>query len=276
MNAEDQNRLNALGQASDAFGAELDRRPPQVGMVWSDLVGTIRTRYVMDELWDGKEELKFRRGGKTLVTLYLRPDRVSAMVIFGKAERAKFEELAETFSAQTRAVYDGSRTYHDGKWMMFELTDGGNASEVLRMLALKKKPNRKPAAEPVLRSACGHRCDDCWLYDKNNETQDRRFEASFGLAKCYGGNEEGVADDYTGTSCGGCGSGIGLMAGCAIQACAKRQGSCAVCTDAACPNQAAWGVHPGRCTPGLTAEEIARFVLPYVNPAKLSLEVSND
>ena len=92
-----------------------------------------------------------------------------------------------------------------------------------------------------------------------------------GLAKCYGGNEQGVADDYTDTRCGGCGAGKGLMAGCAMSACDKRQGQCADCADTSCPYQAAWGIHPGQCTPGLTAEEVTQFVLPYCNPAKLSL-----
>ena len=44
--------------------------------VWDYLVGSLRKLYIMDELWDDKSELKFRRSGKTLVTLYLKPDKV--------------------------------------------------------------------------------------------------------------------------------------------------------------------------------------------------------
>ena len=67
------------------------------------------------------------------------------------------------------------------------------------------------------------------------------------------GNEQGVADDYTETFCDG--SGKGRMAGCPMQACDKRQGPFADCKDTGSFKET-WGVHPGQCTPGLTAEEV--------------------
>lgn len=57
---------------------------------WDHYLAAIRNDYEMDELWDGNE-LKFRRGGKTLVTLYIKEGFFTVLVIFGKAEREKFE-----------------------------------------------------------------------------------------------------------------------------------------------------------------------------------------
>ena len=102
----------------------------------------------MDCLWDkgGKAwiyEYKYRRGGKTLCKLYARKDCIGFMIILGKDERLKFEKDRENYSAEVQRVYDETRTYHDGKWMMFEPTDTSLFDDFIRLLSLKRKPNRK-------------------------------------------------------------------------------------------------------------------------------------
>jgi hypothetical protein len=62
-------------------------------------------------------------GGKTLCTLYAKESVFGLLIIFGKQEREKFEANKEDYSAQIQRVYDESTTYHDGKWMMFQLED---------------------------------------------------------------------------------------------------------------------------------------------------------
>ena len=58
----------------------------------------MRGKYRLDEMGDGKDELKFRQGKKTLLTVYTREDRFDFMIIFGKAEREAFETRREEFS----------------------------------------------------------------------------------------------------------------------------------------------------------------------------------
>ena len=111
--------------------------------VWDYLVGSLRSLYIMDELWDDKSEFKFRRSGKTLVTLYLKPDKVTALVIFGKAEREKFDLCHDDFSTYIQGYYDNSKTFHDGKWMFIDVSDLATAQEIIGLVAIKKKPNRK-------------------------------------------------------------------------------------------------------------------------------------
>lgn len=57
----------------------------------------MRGKYVLDEVGNGKDELKFRRGGKTILTIYIRNDRYDFLVIFGKAERECFERQRDEF-----------------------------------------------------------------------------------------------------------------------------------------------------------------------------------
>lgn len=65
------------------------------------------------------------------------------MVIMGKAEREKFEMHRQDFSADILKIYDEAETYHDGKWMMFYPKDSAMFEDYLKMLKIKRRPNRK-------------------------------------------------------------------------------------------------------------------------------------
>ena len=115
--------------------------------IWIKLCDLIEEKYDMDRLWDkgGKAwtyEYKYRRGGKTLCALYAREKCVGFMVILGKDERLKFEEDRENYSKDAQKIYDETQTYHDGKWMMFDPTDTSLFDDFIRLLGIKRKPNR--------------------------------------------------------------------------------------------------------------------------------------
>lgn len=116
--------------------------------VWTNLCAAINEKYDMECLWNsgGKAwdyEYKYRRGGKTLCALYAREGSVGFMVILGKEEREKFEKVRTEFSEEVRKIYDEAKTYHDGKWMMFLPEDITMLGDFMRLLEIKRKPNRK-------------------------------------------------------------------------------------------------------------------------------------
>jgi len=121
--------------------------------VWNELSELIEKKYDMERLWNsgGKTwtyEYKYRRGGKTLCALYAKENCLGFMVIFGKDERAKFEVDRESYSAKIQKIYDEANTYHDGKWVMFELTDHTLFSDMEKLLLLKRRPNRELPTSP--------------------------------------------------------------------------------------------------------------------------------
>ena len=129
-----------------------DEMPTLVGQdlydVWQKLCTAIDEKYDMECLWNkgGKAwtyEYKYRRGGKTLCGLYAREHCVGFMIIFGKDERAKVEAVREKLSKEVQVVYDEAKTYHDGKWVMFEPVDTSMFDDFLQLLAIKRRPNRK-------------------------------------------------------------------------------------------------------------------------------------
>ena len=116
--------------------------------LWTQLCALIDEKYDMERLWGsgGKAwtyEYKYRRGGKTLCALYARENCVGFMVILGKEERVKFECDREKYSKEVQKIYDETPTYHDGKWLMFTPVDISLFEDFLRLLTIKRKPNKK-------------------------------------------------------------------------------------------------------------------------------------
>ncbi len=116
--------------------------------LWQEACIMIDGFYDMEQLRNNggkawKYEYKYRRGGKTLCALYAKENRFGFMIIFGKDERVKFEKNREIYSDAVQSLYDKATTYHDGKWMMFELTDASLFDDIRKLLAIKRKPTRK-------------------------------------------------------------------------------------------------------------------------------------
>lgn len=115
--------------------------------VWQKLCAVIDEHYDMERLWNsgGKKwvyEYKYRRGGKTLCALYAKENCIGFMVIFGKDERTKVEAIRDTLSENVCRTYDEAKTYHDGKWVMFEPTDTSLFDDYMKLLLIKRKPNK--------------------------------------------------------------------------------------------------------------------------------------
>ena len=128
---------------------------------WEKLAGHIRFYYVMDELWEeGKpthkhyNNLRFRRGGKTLITFSIRDGYFIACVVLGKEERDKFDEQRETFGKIACTVYDETHIYHDGKWIAFDVYDETLIDDIIRLIHIKRKPNRKVLPENLKKCGC--------------------------------------------------------------------------------------------------------------------------
>ena len=65
------------------------------------------------------------------------------MIIFGKEERTKIEEMRNEISPSILEIYDTAETFHDGKWVMFNITNNLIIEDLKKLLFIKRKPNRK-------------------------------------------------------------------------------------------------------------------------------------
>lgn len=116
--------------------------------IFYNIVNEITKLYDIEQIWNngGKKwtyEYKFRKGGKTLCAFYFKKNTLGFMIIFGKDERIKVEEIRNELSPNVLETYDNAETFHDGKWVMFNITDYSMLKDLKKLLFIKKKPNRK-------------------------------------------------------------------------------------------------------------------------------------
>ena len=218
----------------------------------------MRGKYIADEIGDGNDTLRFRRGGKTILTIYIRDDRYDFHVIFGKAEREKFENVRHEFSQELQDIYDNSTTYDDGKWMLISIDNPEKLNSVKQLVQIKKKPNRKPfPTTHKLIGKCGHRCDLCIHYTGQSSISDDLLEYSWELIKqLYGGEGERALN------CDGCDS-----KECDHSFCVQHDGvksKCVSCNNSNHCITAAVGWAPTIHTDKITADQVTWAILPYV------------
>jgi hypothetical protein len=102
---------------ADAYGIEPTYVPPSKSYGW---------------------DVKYRKGGRTLVSLT--PDRggFTALVVLGEreSEAARALDLGD----HVRGVFDSARQLRDGRWLFVPVESARDVEDVERLLAVKRKP----------------------------------------------------------------------------------------------------------------------------------------
>jgi hypothetical protein len=231
----------------------------------------MRGSYLLDEIGNGKDELKFRRGGRTILTIYIRQDHYEFLLIFGKTEREQFEARREEFPQKIRDIYDNTKSYHDGKWIYIPVADPDTLEAVKKLIMIKKKPNRKPfPKEQAVYSSCGHRCDLCVHYTGEAISEEHRSKLKERLVRVYAG---GIAEgSYWGDDmelCDGCHTGgLDKSFSCDSLSCAIEHGvdRCQCCHKNPCEkaHHLYQGLRPEIHTNIISADDVTWTILPYV------------
>ncbi len=225
-----------------------------------DTMVFMRGKYRLDEIGNGKDELKFKQGKKTFLTIYIHEDRFTFLIIFGKKEREVFEAQKDMFSSFICEYYNKSKTYHDGKWMFIDITTTQQLDEIKRLIQIKKKPNRKPFPNHnAVYAQCGQRCDLCVHYTGISDEQ--RFMMEPYLVKMWG------ITDWK-MRCGGCNSKNCYCKEnpCNAKACISSKGlqACKECAEFPCIKATSADYRSMIHSEVHYADEITWGILPYV------------
>ncbi|MCH5323646.1 MAG: DUF3788 family protein [Eubacterium sp.] len=231
----------------------------QLEKVSHEFMKFMRGKYRLDEIGDGKDELKFKQGKRTIVTVYTHEDKFTFLIIFGKKEREIFEANTLDYSEWLLGCYESAQTYHDGKWMFIDVTETKQLEEIKKLIYIKKKPNRKPfPKENAIYSCCGHRCDLCIHYIGMSEELRRQIEPLL--------TEVWDVTDWS-MRCGGCNSDNCYCKDepCAQKICAVEKGikNCTECADYPCINAGVSNCTSMIHTKVLTADDVTWAILPY-------------
>ena len=93
-------------------------------------------------LFGGKKHgwsLRYKKG-KSFCTLIPEKNRFTLLIVFGIEERAKVETMRDHLSQHTQKKYDEATTYHDGKWLVLTINNDKVVEDVMRLLAVKRRP----------------------------------------------------------------------------------------------------------------------------------------
>ena len=218
----------------------------------------MRGKYCLDEIGDGKNELKFKQGQKTILTVYIHDDKFTFLVIFGKKERELFDAARNDFSPFILNYYDNSKTFHDGKWMFIDVSTLEQLEEIKKLIQIKKKPNRKLfSKENALYSKCGQRCDLCVHYTGTSQEQRQIMEANL--------NKMWENTDWS-MSCQGCHSENCGCKDCNAKQCISKKNlsNCKDCPEYPCIKATSADYRSMIHTEVHYKDEITWGILPYV------------
>lgn len=84
--------------------------------------------------------VKFKKGSKSLATVYLRPGYATAMVSVSPKDEAAAEGVLLTCTDYTRELYRNTASSKMGRWLMINLTSPEVLEDVKALLALRVKP----------------------------------------------------------------------------------------------------------------------------------------
>ena len=112
-------------------------------LAWNELIEFIELHYDFEPVWDyggkyGIWEVKYRKSGKTLCAFYIKDGCFTVLVVFGKAEREKFELSQKEFCFKIIETYTNTRQYHDGKWLWINVSDNSLIKDIKRLIVIKK------------------------------------------------------------------------------------------------------------------------------------------
>ncbi len=137
--------LDGQARPSDrAIDAILGRR---VGL-WSDLRKYLADSYdhSPEMSFDGTKygwAIRYRRSGRTLVTLYPERGSFTVLVVLGKNDVERAQQTVGDLSKRVRDVLVNAEPRRDGRWLWIRPVTKGDVRSVGILLGAKHRPNAR-------------------------------------------------------------------------------------------------------------------------------------
>jgi Protein of unknown function (DUF3788) len=114
--------------------------------LWENLNGFIADSYVLksDFAFYGKNygwALRFRKGGKVLLSLYPDKDSFTAQIIIGQEQAEK--ALGLGLSKRVNNIIEDAHPYPEGRWLFVKVDSEQDLNDVKQLLMVKSQPVHK-------------------------------------------------------------------------------------------------------------------------------------
>lgn len=113
--------------------------------LWDDLCGYMAETYRAEPKfefsrcsWEAGWNIKFKKGGRALCTVYPRENYFTVMVVIGRKEKVALERELPTFCDEIQQIYRETKEGNGQRWLMIDLEDeDAKYSDVKRLLELR-------------------------------------------------------------------------------------------------------------------------------------------
>jgi len=122
---------------------DIEKRVGKKVGLWRELRAYISTHYDHEPVLSvGKKEfdwtIRYRKSGKTLVTLSPEDNDFCVLVVLGKAEVEKVKNTK--LNVFLRNIFTGAKQYHDGRWLFIRPRNSRDIESIETLLIIKRKP----------------------------------------------------------------------------------------------------------------------------------------
>ena len=84
--------------------------------------------------------IRYRKSGKTLVTLYPAEESLTVLVVLGKKEVAKVEQFENSLSRKMQELFKNTDQLHDGRWLWIRPSTKKDIDSIKILLKVKRRP----------------------------------------------------------------------------------------------------------------------------------------
>ena len=91
--------------------------------------------------WEHGWNIKFKKAGKTLCTIYPRENHVTVLVVVGSKEKEAVEAMLPGCTAALQELYHRTQEGNGQRWLMIDLEDRDSVyDDLLRMIGIRRNP----------------------------------------------------------------------------------------------------------------------------------------
>ena len=112
--------------------------------LWEDLCGYIENTYGVTPRMDYSSctmqpgwNIKYRKGGKAVCTLYPADGFFTCMVSIGARAATEAELFLTACTPYIRALYEKSAPFNGGRWLMIDVTDGDILADTKELIRIR-------------------------------------------------------------------------------------------------------------------------------------------
>jgi hypothetical protein len=88
--------------------------------------------------WD----VRYRKSGRTLITLTPEKGAVRILVVLGREESEEALSMWNELSPKMHKLIENTKQLHDGRWLWIRLFQTKDAEDIERLLPIKRKPKK--------------------------------------------------------------------------------------------------------------------------------------